>query len=578
MFETREIERHLLKIITTNKILAKPYLHNLNEELFSGIRQNIVRILLSIFDISSTVITDALFEAELHKLFPDKSQESQINRHLTEWKLIQKSIAEEDIEVLFEKLNEKQQSENVAKICEKTLANLQKGDIQSAVEILCSESITLARSGTLEKPTIDLLDYHDILERIEDQKIHPDKYRGLRTGLPTYDKRLGGLFPAEMTLFSAITGVGKSTMLKQIAKGIILNNFKKNVLHVTNEEHREQVRMKYFSLFSEIDYFHFKQATIDSNEITKFTNSMDSINNDRFGRIIIKEIAQFSNVTEIYHEIYKLEQKGFPIHAVIIDYLDHLSPIQKAWSENDEQAKIAWDCKGLCIELNIPVITATQAATIVEAKQEKGRHMGKLDVYGSKRRVHAANVFMGITCGDNFDETQLVANGGDRETYKECDKFWTVDCLKARDGSAFTFRCRHKVISGQVIEEDWENSFENTLIKSVIEEESKKGNQEVEPIVENKISEKKESENRVNPDSVEIQIEENQTKISPDEKTPEIPLEPLQNSSPVSDTKKEFETDTGQQKAKHGQDENKETIEKPVISKKTMDLFKKYKN
>jgi len=383
MFETREIERHLIKLITNNKLLARPYIHKLDPELFSGIRQNIVHIIISLFEVSPTIITETLFDTELHKLFPNNSQASEIQRHITEWNLIQNSNATESIDILFEKLQERKQSEKVAKLCEKTLEFLQLGNINDAVNVLKTESIKLDSNDKNNKPVINLLEYQDVLDRINDQKLNPDKYKGLQTGFPTIDKRLGGLFNSEMILFSAVTGIGKSTILKQIAKGIITNNYCKNVLHITNEEHREQVRMKYFSLLSDVDYFKFKQAIIDDAEIEKFKNSIKNISSNQYGRIFIKELPQFSNVTEIYKEIHMLEQQGFPIHAIVLDYLDHLSPVQRAWSENDEQAKSAWDCKGLCVDFNIPLITATQAATEVEAKQEKGRQMGKLDVYGS---------------------------------------------------------------------------------------------------------------------------------------------------------------------------------------------------
>lgn len=513
MFETRDIERNLLKILTTNKVIARPYMNSLDDAWFSGIRQNIFRIVRSLYEVSPTVITDMLFSTELQKTYPDKSQSSQIKRHMTEWSLIQQADAKESVEVLIDKLRERQQSEAVAQICEKTLEFLQQGDITNAMGILRSESVKLNLTGTNDTPVVDLLDYDDVLEKIEDQKKHPEKYRGLQTGFKSIDKRLGGLFGSEMTLFAAVTGIGKSTMLKQLAKGIVLNNYRKNVLHITNEEHREQVRMKYFSLFSDVDFFHFKQATIDDVEIEKFKESMEEAKDDRYGRIFIKELAQFSNCSEIYKEVYELEQKGFPIHAIVIDYLDHLAPMQRAWSENDEQAKAAWDCKGLCIDLNIPVITATQAATTVEQKQERGRHMGKLDVYGSKRRIHAANVFIGITYNDNFDDSQLVENGGERENAKQCDKFWTAECLKSRDGASFIFECRHCVQTGRVLEERWSNreiSLEASLKQ--IEAEINGKVTQIEQAQEN--SEKTDSEKELDP-----LVEQTETKDEQETKT-----------------------------------------------------------
>ena len=254
-----------------------------------------------------------------------------------------------------------------------------------------------------------------------------------------------------------------STFLKQLVYNVIIGNPKdpdplkryngKNVLHVTNEEHQDQVRMKYFSLFTKIPYYRFKKALLTDFEMQHWENTMNTLRNDCYGKVFIKEVAQFANVTEIYKEYFELQQQGIDIDIIVLDYLDHLAPVQRAWSENDEQAKKAWDFKAMSIDLNIPVVTATQAATIVDQKQEKGRGFGKLDIYGSKRPIHASNNFMGIMLV-GFDDKQLITNGGERNSEDECDKFWDIKVAKSRDGANFKFECRHKVETGEVVQ-DW---------------------------------------------------------------------------------------------------------------------------
>lgn len=452
MFETREIERHLIKLLVTNKVISRQYIHNLEPELFTGIRKSIVGIVQEIFDISPTVVSDELFIAELDKRYSD--DDSSKTRNLTEWKLIKNATVEEDIEVLHSKLVERSKSENVALICERTLEFLKTGNVNDAIAVLQGESAKISTQVGEEKPVVDLFEYEDVLQDIKDRRDNPEKYKGLKTGFKAIDFKLGGLFNAELFLIAAVTGVGKSTLLKQLAKGVMLNNHNVNILHVTNEEHREQVRMKYFALFSDTDYFKFKMANMSDEELGSFEGAMKRVKIGDRGRIFIKEIPQFASVAEIYREVYNLEKRGHKIDFIVIDYMDHLGPVQKSWSENDEQAKVGFDCKGLAVDLNVAVATATQAATVVATKQEKGKHFGQLDVYGSKRRIHASNVFFGIMhCGE--DDSQLVENGGDRETLEECDNYWKIECLKSRDGAKFIFECRHKVHSGEVLEEYW---------------------------------------------------------------------------------------------------------------------------
>lgn len=499
-FDTTDIERKLLKLLVTNSTIARMFLPQLHNKLFSKSRLYIINIVKEIHKKTPTIITKELFEAELSKRFPEEKDKKYKERFLTEWNLIEGSIVLESPDALFDKLKEHETLLQISDICSKTLELLQKGDITEATNLIKRESIDLDNNLVTEKTIIELVDYEDLEKQIQDQKNYPEKYGGIRTGFPYFDNITGGLFKSELTLISAITGIGKSTALKQIAYNVIMGNqsnpdptkryIGKNVLHVTNEEHRDQVRMKYFSLFTKIDYAKFKRATLSDFETILWQKTMTKLKEPQYGKIFIKEVPQFSNISEIYREYYNLQQQGIKIDVIILDYLDHLGPLQKAWSENDEQAKVAWDCKGLCIDLNIPFITATQAATIVDQKQEKGRRFGRLDVYGSKRRIHASNTFMGIMLA-GFDDKQLRSNGGDRDTEAMCDKFWTAEVAKSRDGATFKFELRHKVLTGEVIEENWSRGGRVTASEcekiSVFFDEIETGEESSEKTEESKI-------------------------------------------------------------------------------------------
>lgn len=463
-FETVDIERHLLKVITTDKMRARAYILSIKDIWFTGLRNLIYKIVFEIFNNTPTMLTTELFEAEISKRFSGDDKASKRSKYLTEWTIIQNIIVHESVDALIDKLKEKERINKISDICAKTLQNIQNGDVEQASAILKAESMLLDSGINVDKPLIDLTDVDDLHKHIEDQKANPSKYSGIKTGFKRFDIRTGGLFKAELTLIAALTGIGKSTILKQMAFNIARGNLHdenplrrysgKNVLHVTNEEHRDQVRYKYSSLFSDIDYFQFKNATISDDDLIHWRSVMTEMKKDQYGRIFVKEIPQFSNASEIYRCCIELENRGFHIDVVVLDYLDHLSPIQKAWSEYDEQAKAAWDVKSLAIDLNIPLITATQAGSNVEDKQEKGRKFGKNDVYGSRRKIHIANTFIGIMLAD-YDCNQLLSKGGDREDESACDKFLVAEVCKSRDGAIFSFALRHKVKVGRVEDDDW---------------------------------------------------------------------------------------------------------------------------
>jgi hypothetical protein len=52
-FDTMEIERHLLKLIATNKVLARMHVHSLKPEWFGGVRREVHDIVVDVYFLPS---------------------------------------------------------------------------------------------------------------------------------------------------------------------------------------------------------------------------------------------------------------------------------------------------------------------------------------------------------------------------------------------------------------------------------------------------------------------------------------------------------------------------------------------
>jgi len=192
-------------------------------------------------------------------------------------------------------------------------------------------------------------------------------------------------------------------------------------------------------------YLDFKLARLDEDEIEKWIEVMEQdLKKPGVGRVFVKEVPAFTDVTLVEQAFRELEAKGIKIDVIIIDHLPHVMPIRKAYGENDEKAKAAADCKQLSKDLDCSVVIPTQAATVVEEKQARGRRAGKMDVHGSKAQVHVANTFIIITDKGKVPDPNL-------EEW-ERDVNWLVDIKKNRDGPPFCFRARHYVQYGKVVE------------------------------------------------------------------------------------------------------------------------------
>jgi len=442
--DTLDLERAYLKAITSSVIMARTYLHQGREEYFTSTPRQLIFALASLaLSESNTLLTRAVYEYEVGSRLSDQDFPSYVG----EWNMIDGVTSFDAPEAILGKLKDAETGRNALRLSESVVEMLSKGQIQDAVSFLKREAMLIGGQKE-DRPLAELTDFAPRLAMIRDKQQNPMKYMGLKTGFKTFDEQTGGLFPGELTLIAGITGLGKSTMCRSLARGITTLNGAKNVLHVANEEYLEQVQHKYDAVFTGIPYQDFKFAKISDAEIERWQKYMqEDMKAAGRGQIFIKEVAAFTDVSLIEQQYRLLENKGIPIHAIIIDHLPHVKPIQQAWGENDERAKAATDCKELARWLRVPVITPTQAATDVEKKTNQGKRAGKMDVYGSKGQIHVANTFLIITYAGT-DDTQVLVPDYLRDVY------WLCDAKKNRDGAPFNFNAKHEVKIGRVTEND----------------------------------------------------------------------------------------------------------------------------
>ena len=500
---TVDLERALLKIMTSSAIMCRMHIHHLSEDMFSSLeRKFILVIALDVFNKTKAHLTKTVFEYEVGSRVPAKDSVYFIG----EWDFISNLDVQETPDILIEKIKEANVGRKVLKLGQELVAFLEGGQIEEAVKHLKQTSVGIGMNRG-DRPVVDLTDYEARKTMILDKRAHPEKYLGIKTGFATLDKYTGGLFNGELTLFAGITGVGKSTLVKQLEKGIVTLNHDKNVLHIANEEYLEQVQHKFDANFSDIPYMDFKLAKITDEDMFRWEAMLKSWKN---GRIFLKEVPAFTDVTLVEQAYEQLVNKGFHIDAIVIDHLPHIKSIQKAWDPNDELKKAASDCKELARSLHVPVIVPTQAATVVADKQAKGGRAGQLDVYGSKGQVHVANTFIIITETGKDDEQT------DRAEW-ERDVYWLCDCKKNRDGSKFWFKAKHHVRIGRIDEIVDPNATTTAPITSLV------------PSVDERIAAKDDISAALE-ETAPSDVDENEIE---DDETPQVQVKQAPSRSPI---------------------------------------------
>jgi len=459
---TVDLERSLLRILSTGILSMRQYGNLVRRYMMtSNERKFILSTFQETLKTTGQLATLAIFQYEVAKRVAPADQQY----FLGEWNIIAASDTQESPEAILEKLEEAHVGRELLKLGENIDSMLGSGDIRGALASLKRKSMTIGNGMATDRPISEIRITAAREQTIADKKAHPEKYRGLQTGFPFFDKLTGGLFNGELTLIAGVTGTGKSTLCRQLAVNIVTLNPGKNVLHIANEEYLEQVEHKYDANITRIPYLLFKRGEINDNDVERWKRTMA---NWKGGGIFVKEVPAFTDVTLVEQAYRELEAKGIAIHAIIIDHLPHVKPIQQAWGENDERAKAAADCKEVARWLRLPVVTPTQAATVLEAKQAKGQRGSKMDVYGSKAQVHVANTFILIT-EKGKDDTQT-----DREDWQR-DVFWTTDVKKNRDGPPFHFTAKHHVQYGLVEEVDGDSGMGKSATLAAIDDDDDGG-------------------------------------------------------------------------------------------------------
>lgn len=194
---------------------------------------------------------------------------------------------------------------------------------------------------------------HDFFEDL-DARFNIKNRIVVATGLSHLDAKEtmnGGLGAGELGCILASTGIGKSHFLVQLGANALRNGL--NVLHYTFELSEHKVGIRYDSNFTGI-------SATDILEEKEFVQQHYKSNN--YGRLIIKEYpTNTATVGMLKAHIEKLKiTKNFTPHVVIIDYADIMRSSRQMDSLRHELKIVYEELRGLAMELNIPIWTASQ--------------------------------------------------------------------------------------------------------------------------------------------------------------------------------------------------------------------------
>lgn len=218
----------------------------------------------------------------------------------------------------------------------------------------------------------------DFPERIKRRELTYE-HRIIPTGITELDSFLGGgLKPKQLGIWMGPTSRGKSLSLIHCGKRAVIQ--RKRVLHYTLELSEDEVAERYDSSFSTIP---MKQLV---NEEYELMGRLEDLGRRWGNALIIKEYAPGkASLNTIKGHIQQCFQIGFVPDLIIVDYLDLLKPVHRRKEKREELSDITTDLRGLAVEMNRGVWSATQsqrAAISMETHTEEqvGDDIGKVNI------------------------------------------------------------------------------------------------------------------------------------------------------------------------------------------------------
>jgi replicative DNA helicase len=210
----------------------------------------------------------------------------------------------------------------------------------------------------------------------------------IKTCLPSLDRGLngGGLRKKELAMVVAPPGVGKSLYLANQAVKCLIENLK--VVYISLEMSEDRVGQRIDSISTLIP-----QKLLGQEREQKMLRQRHKIFQDRFPKanLRIKEFPTgMANVNTIRAYLNQLKSyEDFVPDVLVIDYMELLRPVREGMSEYEAQQRIAEELRGIGVEQDMLIWTATQTNRAGRgARLITDEHLG--DSYGKFRVVDLA--------------------------------------------------------------------------------------------------------------------------------------------------------------------------------------------
>jgi replicative DNA helicase len=278
--------------------------------------------------------------------------------------------------------------------------DVQNGQSSAALETLISKTAELKKSTAVIRD-IDATDMESALAYYDNlQKQKALGQVGIKTGLPGFDNYLpAGIMPGQLGVFLAYPGIGKSWLSLYFA--VQAWKAGKSPLVISLEMSETEVRNRVFTIMGEGLWSHRKLSNGEVElEDLKRWHSKELKGKPQFHII--------SNDTggDITPAVLRGKIDQYKPDFVIVDYLQLMSPNQKADNETVRMKNLSRELKLLAIGEEVPVIAISSATPDDVNKLDTVPTLGQ--TAWSRQIAYDADWVMALGRGTNSDIIECV--------------------------------------------------------------------------------------------------------------------------------------------------------------------------
>jgi replicative DNA helicase len=210
-------------------------------------------------------------------------------------------------------------------------------------------------------------DVGDVYEQIIKKSKEPDVMTGLPTGYQKIDDCTQGLQPGELVIVAARPGVGKTSLVLNIAYKLAVHH-KKNVLVYSFEMSHTDLIRRMLAVGSRVPLQKIRRGRIDSEDKANLMRVAGELSNTSF-YIDTEDNNVFDMKAKTRSLKAELQKHGKTLDLVIVDYIQLVKPNENIPREQ-QISQISRSLKMLASEMKLPVIALSQLNREVE-KREK---------------------------------------------------------------------------------------------------------------------------------------------------------------------------------------------------------------